>query len=53
MVSNSKDDHPSNVTPVTTKVPNTHPRTAIQAPTRLQNSVGGEKSKKSMVHKGM
>ena len=51
MVSNSKDDHPSKATPIMNKVPNTHPKTAQQAPTH--SSVGEEKSKQPMAHTGI
>ena len=59
MVSNSKDDHPSKATPITSTVPNTHPPTLIttvrQAKLHLLSSppVGGEKSKQWMAHKGV
>ena len=57
MVSNSKDDHPSKITPITNRVPNTIPRTAQQAPkqapTHLSSPVGREKSKQPMAHRGI
>ena len=51
MVSNSKDDHPSNVTPIMNVVPNTHPKTAKQTLAYLP--VGEEKSKQPMAHTGV
>ena len=59
MVSTSKDDHPSKatpITPITNRVPNTHPRTVTQAHRHLLSlyflSVGREKSKQPMAYSG-
>ena len=53
MVSNSKDDHPSKATPITNRVPVTHPGTVMQADIYFPSSEGGEKSKQPMAHKGI
>ena len=49
-----KDDHPSNVTPITDTVPITHPGTVTQAAAHLtRKSVAREKSKQPMAHTGI
>ena len=52
MVSNSKDDHPSKTTPIIDRAPNTLPRTVNQAAKNFK-SVGREKSKQPMAHRGL
>ena len=52
MLSNPKDDNPSKTTPVTNRVPITHPRTVIQAAAHLaRKSVARKKSKQPMTHR--